>query len=247
MADLQEESTKLERCAMDNDMLVDSVMILVGRIYEDILMDPGKAYEYYFKSCKHFNAYVYFRKGTYWKNYKKYYDRAIMDYKKSIAYFPEYYRAWFNLAQAYLADNNYDEALNAFSKVVIILYERFKSNVLRTLEIDYLFKAYSCMAYIYHASGDDYEAIRSYMRAERVWEKIDKSEFWENLNSDIYNGRNEEKKIECTNVHEKMKKQTKEKLDITNIYLNICDLSHQIKDEDLFTEYQNKLKLEEQR
>jgi tetratricopeptide (TPR) repeat protein len=170
-----------------------------------------------------------------------------MDYRKSIVYFPQYYRAWFNLAQTYLADNNYDEALNAFSKVEIILYKRFRSDVLRTLEIDYLFKTYSCMAYIYQYSGDIYEAIRCYMRAESVWNKIDKSTFWKELNSDVYSNEGGVEREKCNTAYEKMKKQTKEKLNISKIYLSICELSHQIMDKELFAEYQKKLKQEEQR
>ncbi|MBP3602515.1 MAG: hypothetical protein J6J79_00020 [Lachnospiraceae bacterium] len=203
-----------------------SASMLLAQIYDDLLMDPNVAYEYYLPACKPYNAYAYFKKGIYWKN-KKEMNKAKEYYRRSLLSYPEYYRAWYNLGTCYFYDQQYELAVNAFHNVGAILKTKWSKHVLRTLEIDYLFNAYKCCAYIYNKCFNNINlSIWENLNAVRVWEEIDKSKFWEIISSQ--NDRN-------------LKEKAKKRLDITQSYQQIYKLALKAGNEDLIREFRQKL------
>lgn len=203
--------------------------MLLGQIYEDLAMDPNVAYEYYLLACKPYNAYAYFRKAIYWKNYKKNISNAKKYYVDSLKCFPNYYRAWYSLGCCYVATEEYKSAVTALHNVGMILKNRLSSHVLRTMEIDYLFKSYTCCAYIYYNYlGDIYQAIKENINAVLVWEEIDKSLFWDTVTTDL---------------SQELKDRARNKLNINDIYMVICKLAMKIGDKELIEEYQQKVKM----
>ena len=220
---------ELLKIAKKNRKIEPSVYMLLGQIYEDLAMDPNVAYQYYLSACEPYNAYAYFRKAIYWKNYKKNMSSAKKYYIESLRRFPEYYRAWYSLGCCYVATEEYKYAVTAFHNVSEILKNRLSSHVLRTMEIDYLFKSCTCCAYIYYNYlGDIYQAINENKNAVRVWEEIDQSRFWN---------------IVTTDLQQELRDRAKNKLNINAIYMVICKLAMKIGDKELIEEYQRKLKM----
>lgn len=206
--------------------LEESASALLAQIYEDLFMDPNVAYEYYLPACKPYNAYAFFKKGIYWKN-KKEMNKAKDYYKRSLLCYPEYYRAWYNLGTCYFYDEQYELAVKAFHNVGAILKARWSAHVLRTLEIDYLFKAYKCCAYIYNKRiGDIHRSIIENLNAVRVWEEIEKSDFWNIISSQH---------------DQSLKEKAKKRLDVYDIYQQIYKLALKLGNKELIREYRQKL------
>ncbi len=219
-----------------SDYLGDSVRMLEAMVYNDLLDNSNKAYEFYVSSCRSdttYNAYVFLRKGLYWQNFTKQYDQAIKYYLKSVKIFPEYYRAWFKLGLCYQKMKQYKEALYAYGNVKQILLRRLNEKQIRPLEIEHLLRSQMYTLAIwqefYHNNINALEAGRM---AERAAEAIDNSEFWS------YMCDNEEDIIMC-------KEYVKRCLPIQSVYMKLRNLYQTMGDTEKEREYDRKLAIYE--
>lgn len=165
-----------------SDYLGDSVKMLEAMVYDDLLNNSNKAYQFYVSSCTSettYNAYVFLRKGLYWQGFTGQLDQAIKYYLKSVKIFPEYYRAWFKIGLCYQKMNKYKEALCAYKNVKQILLRRLGEGQLRPLEIEHLIKSQisslNIWQDVYHNYVNAFEAGRT---AEKAVEAIDTTKFW---------------------------------------------------------------------
>lgn len=62
---------------------------------------------------------LYFQRGNAYFKLENY-DRAIQDYTRAIAVFPEYIEAYFNRAAAYKNTRNYHQAIEDYSRIIEI-------------------------------------------------------------------------------------------------------------------------------
>ena len=206
--------------------LSDSFNMLLAQIYDDLLKDANKAYPYYLLACKDYNAYAFYRKGIYWQEYAKDYNKAIKYYSQSVHIYPEYYRAWYRLGNCFMLTNKCREALEIFRHVNCILKPRLETKKIRPMEIEYLFKAQNRCAYICNkVLNNKQQSIRENMEAIKAWEAIDNSSFFEFFKEE----------------EETTRKRVKKELNILKIYMEIYKLADKIGDSQLKKEYSNKI------
>ncbi len=212
------------------DKMKGSFYLLLAQIYDNLIEDPNMAYQYYLKECKTYNAYAFYRKGLYWQDYAKDYDKAIKFYKKSICIYPVYYQAWYELGRCYMLSERSREALGMFRNVSKILKPRLDAKQMRPMEIEYMFKAQNLCGYICNDFlGNPRLAIIENLKAEEAWDTIEKSVFFHILPKEKL-------------VRNSMKK----KLNIAQIYRIICKLAVRIDDEILRRIYLEKLNKHEE-
>lgn len=192
-----------------------SAYMLLGQIYDDLVRNHDMAYEYYLKCCSNsdrHNAYVFMRKGQYWQEYAEQYETAIKYYKRSVNIFPEYYRAWYRMGNAYYHLRNYRNAYISYDAVIRILTERLDAGQIRPMEIEHLFLAASqCSKISMDRKRNVGRAIELLCLAERVWNEIDQSKF-----IDMMSTTDDEKQI--------FRSITKEKLNIGYVFDRLAEL-----------------------
>lgn len=152
-----------------------SFALLAGEINTYILNNNNKAYSYYIDICKRedaFNAYAYYLKGQYWKEFGLDIDTAIKYFQKSIKIYPLYYRAWYMLGCMYIKLDQIDNALKAFETVKQIIMPRYNRDVMRPREYDCLCKSCRYIAEIYREKNMDDIALKELMFAEALWNHI---------------------------------------------------------------------------
>lgn len=223
--------------SLESNPVLGSSFLLVGQIVDDVIMDPSEGYSYYMKACELGNVDAYFEKAMYWKNYKKYYDYAEMYLKVCLAYSPTNYRAWFNLGLTYLKQSKYEEALDAFSKLGVVLSGKFVNNRLSLSDMDYFIKSYLDMSYIYQYFSHFHNAARCCMKAESIWNEIDVNYYEMELNLDAKDGLEKEYDAIFDGMREKFKKDVQ----VDKVYLTLCEIATQLKDDFLYNQYQEKL------
>lgn len=206
--------------------LEESFYLLLAQIYDDLLKDSNMAYEYYLPACKDYNAYAYYRKGIYWQEYAKEYEKAAKYYAKSVCIFPEYYRAWYMLGFCYMNMGRCSEALDVFRNIGRILNPRLNTKKMRPVEIEYLFKAQNQCAYICNkVMNNPQQSIRENFKAEEVWNAIDQSEFFDIFAPD----------------QAIVRKRVKKQLNVSKIYYEIYFLADRIGDTSLKLKYLEKI------
>lgn len=215
-----------------SDYLGDSVKMLEAMVYDDLLNNSNKAYQFYVNSCTSettYNAYVFLRKGLYWQGFTGQLDQAIKYYLKSVKIFPEYYRAWFKIGLCYQKLNKYKEALCAYKNVKQILLRRLGEGQLRPLEIEHLIKSQisslNIWQDVYHNYVNAFEAGRT---AEKAVEAIDTTKFWNYM---------------CKDAEEVQyfKSYMKKCVPIRNVYIKLRDLCRISANPEKEAEYDAKL------
>lgn len=158
----------------------DSVELLLTQVYDNLMMEPNRAYKKYLEMCREpYSAFCYYKKAEYWIHFGDNTKHAIRYYLHSAVHFPQYYQAWFHLGIAYVQTGEYRRALEAFRNVKVILRNRRYESVLRPIELEYLYRAYCCSGYIqYNCFGDFDMALKEDLGAEKVWSEIDDSRFY---------------------------------------------------------------------
>ena len=203
--------------------LQESLNLLLAQVFDDILKDPNSAYEYYLPACQDYNAYAYYRKGIYWQDYAEDYKYAIKYYTKSVYIYPEYYRAWYRLGRCYMLENRCKEALDIFRNIGQILKPRLETDNVRSMEIEYLFKAQNQCGYICNkVLNNPEQSILENLEAVKAWEAIRKSKFFKLFGKEKENG---------------IRKRVEKELNIYKIYMEICKLAHRIGDVSLEEKY----------
>lgn len=211
--------------------LRNSAYMLLGQIYDDLVRNHDTAYEYYLKCCSNtdrHNAYVFMRKGQYWQEQAEQYETAIKYYMRSISIFPEYYRAWYRMGNAYYHLRNYREAYTSYDAVIRILTERLDAGQIRPMEIEHLFLAANqCSRICMDRNRDVGKAIELLCLAERVWNEIDQSKFIEMMST-------EEGESQI------FRSITKEKLNIGNVFERLGELYGLCGHREIAEEYRRK-------
>lgn len=166
--------------SLDEEGWKGSFSLLLAQVYDDLLMDYNKAFEYYIKCCNDFNAYAYYRKGIIFQDQAGDYEKALKYYLISAQIYPEYYRAWYRIGRCYMLLDRYRDALEAFRNIMRILEPRLNADVLRPMEIEYLFKAQNQCAYICNkALGRLGQSVIENQIAVKVWKTINTSSFFQ--------------------------------------------------------------------
>lgn len=209
-------------------VLGESFYLLLAEVYGDLLKNANSAYKYYIEACQDYSAYAYFKKGTYLLDVEGDYAGAQEYLVKSLLIYPNYYRAWHILGICFVNLEKWEEAVEAFGNLEVILRPRIKNNMLRPMEIEYLFKAMNQNGDIlFFKIQDAIRAIEQYLAAEEIWEKIDKTQFMNML----YQNDGKETLI---------KGRLKRELNINRVYERLAELYRQIGDMDKSKEYERK-------
>ncbi len=225
----------LELCNILEDgmkgFLGDSIEMLKGQIYDDLFFEPNSAYECYVKCCdndKTYNSYVYFRKGSYWQECNKSWERALKYYMQAVCFYPEYYRAWYKIGLCYMKLGRYKEAIISFENVRKCLLYRIEGKCVRPMEIEHIFKAQIQIANIWEEGGNLRNAIESLKWSERIWDMIQQTSFYQ---------------LMCTSPKEQVfyKKKTQENLNIDRVYERLIVLNTMVGNRNEIMYYQNKL------
>lgn len=213
--------------------LGDSVKMLEGMIYDDLLDNSNVAYEFYVNSCtskKTYNSYVFFRKGLYWQHFTDQMDSAIKYFEKSVAIFPDYYRAWFKIGFCCQKAGRYKEALRAYCNVKNILCKRLQGQRIRPLEIEHLFKSQLQSLVIWEEIYNNIaKAIEAGGIAEIAWKEIDSTIFFNKM---------------CTNGEEEQRyrEYTRENLPVSSLYIKMIELYKIDGNYNKAKEYESKLR-----
>lgn len=170
--------------------LGNSFKLLQAQIYEQLLEKVSDAFQLYVLCCNNtYDSYVFFCKGNIMYK-KRDLNRAIDYFKQSTQIYSQYYRAWFKLGVCYLESDvqkNGEMAINAFDKVIRILSNKTKNNLLRAMEVEYLFNSYMHILDIKKEFGDFRGALAACDEALKAYYNIEKSTFYEELNIDLMN------------------------------------------------------------
>lgn len=212
-------------------LLGHSVIMLEGQIYDDLYRNPNAAYERYVNCCNEntiYNSYVYFRKGNYWQDFGEDWEQALKYYTQAVVIYPPYYRAWYKIGLCNRKLERNRQAVSAYENVRKCLANRIEGKCIRPLEIEHIFKAQVQIAEIWEKNGNRENAIRELNWAERVWNLIDETSFYELMCST----KNEQKSY---------REKTKANLDIKSVYERMIILNTVIGNREAVLRYQEKL------
>lgn len=194
--------------------------LLAAQVYDDLLKDYNRAIEYYMECCNDFNAYAYYRKGIIFHEHTTDFAKMIKYFETSVCIYPEYYRAWYWLGCCYMRQDRYQEALEAFRNVRRILEAKLNEDVLRPMEIEYLFKAQNQCAYICNkVHGNHSQAVIENRFAVKVWKTINTSTFFQMIGYPARPG--------------KMWERVRRELCVNKIYSEIIKLAERLEDDQL--------------
>lgn len=210
-------------------MLGESFHLLLAQVYDDLLNDGNQAYVHYLQTCKDYNAYAYFKKALYLREVENNPEKSMYYLAKSIVIYPCYYRAWHIIGLCCVEAHLWEQAIRAFDNLKVILGPRLQNNVLRPMEIEYLFKALNQSGDILFQNIQDApRAIEEYLAAERVWRAIDETDFMRAIFSD----RGEEERI---------RKKLKQELNVNRVYSKLAELYRCVGDKEKSEEFLGKI------
>lgn len=219
---------------LDHSTLLEmGVKTLIGLVYSNLLSNENEAYNSYLQACygRRFNAYLYMLKGQYWQNFDVDYKKANRYFLFSVRNFPEYYRVWYKIGCCLIKMRKPEKALVAFDAVRKILLQRLNAGCIKVMEIEHFFL--SCYQYadiVFKEYKDAKTALQYYLYAEKAWNSIMETRFFELISS-------EKSEIE------QLRKIAKKNLDIEKVYNKLIMLyvrTGQIKEA---TKYNDKLNL----
>lgn len=211
--------------------LGDSIKLLKGQILDDLFFEPNKAYERYVNCCREntsYNSYVYFRKGQYWQNFANDYASALKYYVSAVWIYPEYYRAWFKIGLCCQRLGRYREAIDSYENVRKCLADRISGRCIRPMEMEHIFIAQLQVAYMWEENDNLHNAIEAAKAAERIWNMIDDTSFFE-----LMCGTN-------SNSQQIYRKRTRECLDVNRIYEKMLQWYAILGERDKVVEYRDK-------
>lgn len=199
------------------DKMRDSLNLLLAQIYTDLLNDPNAAYQYFELACKEYNAYAYFKIGCYWQDYARDYMKAIEYYSKSVAIYPEYYRAWYRMGNCYMETAKCEKAIDVFQNVAKILEPRQNKDCLRSMEIEYLFKAHNQCGYVWNKIfRRTVNSLMENYKAVEAWKAIEHSVFFDRILGEM-------------GTKGPIRTRTQNELNINKIYYEISKLNDKMK------------------
>lgn len=153
-----------------------SLELLLGQIYGDLLEKYSQAVSYYSKVIrKRKNAFACYKIGYIYKCRNKDYHSAMHYFNEALEINPMYYRALYQVGICKYNMNKMDEAKRYLEELMDILETKLDCDVLRPMEVEYLFKTYIILANMeYKKYGDIYHSFFRYTQAELLWERIRK-------------------------------------------------------------------------
>ena len=170
------------------NLLERSIETLMAQMEMNLFIDGSGVYDRLIELCRNdtlVNAYVYFLKGNFEIEVENNLELASKYYANAIARFPEYYRAWYQLGLCCYKKGELERARKAFYNVVKILTVRYEGNVLRPMEVEYLFNSCVMCGKIQESYSAYKSALRHYNMAKSVWYSITTSDFFAFLFQDI--------------------------------------------------------------
>ena len=151
-----------------------SLELLIAQIYGDLLEAYDKAMHHYILVKRHRNnPFVSYKLGDIYKNQNMDLERALQRFNDAVEINPMYYRAIYQVGTCQLAMGKIVSAKKSFERMIAILEVKSQKDLLRPMEIEYLYKTYLRLGRIeYENYGDIYYALHRYKQAEKLWEKI---------------------------------------------------------------------------
>lgn len=167
----------LQKCDMviSDDSYSNAFVLLKGELNSYLLDHNNEAYSCYMKLCnteEKYNAYAYYLKGKYWTEFGFDSDAARKYFLKSVYISPWYYNAWYMLGCNYIENNKLNNALAAFSMVCIIISQSRDNGVMCAEEYYYYFQSRVKIANIFGDNNMKDVALKYYLSAEDIWNKI---------------------------------------------------------------------------
>lgn len=232
----------LNDLASGSDEQWNDLDLLYAQVYDDLLGEYREASMYYAKAAeKDYNAFACYKMGNIWKGEYKDPITALKYFTKAADINPNYYRAIYKMAECYVSLQNIEEAKCQYMRIAQILQTRCHKQILRPMEIEYLYKTYKNLAKI---ERNDYNningAISYYENAVYLWNQIyDKQDSY-----DFCSGFKNAIRKTDSDIINKQYELLKEKLKISQIYDNLCTLYSQISNHEKAKIYEKLLKKE---
>lgn len=153
----------------------DSLVLLLAQINGDLLEKYDEALRYYLLVTDHsYNAFAWYKIGYIYKNHIGDYNRALNCFNNAVKINPLYYRAVYQMGTCQYTLRKRHKARDAFYNLVAILLDKDWENILRPMEVEYLYKTYVFLARMeYRIYGDIYRSIHWYQDAEELWMRAD--------------------------------------------------------------------------
>ena len=156
-----------------------SINLLLANIYDN-LTQSDKAFGYYLEACNDYNAFAFYKKALIYMDTGNDYDLAEKYLIKALAIYPEYVRAWYMLGLCYEHQNEFRRAQEACKYLRLILQQRRQACVLSTMETEHLYlSALSCGNMKMERLKDYEGAVKEYEYAEKIWNEIPETKFYE--------------------------------------------------------------------
>ena len=194
--------------AKSGNLLDRSIETLLSQVDSYLLKDRSSAYQRMTALCRtdiSVNSYIFFLKGKYWFDEGDY-ECASKYFAEAIARFPQYYRAWYQFGLCFYKQGKVERARKAFSNVIKILMIRYEGNILRPMEIEYLYNSCVLCGTIQERYVEYTSALTHYGMAKSVWFSIETSKFIEFLSQ-----------IQTENMEYNLISQIKSKFDIYDL------------------------------
>lgn len=232
----------LNDLASGSDEQWNDLDLLYAQVYDDLLGKYREASEYYAKAAeKGYNAFACYKMGNIWKGEYRDPITALKYFTKAVDINPNYYRAIYKMAECYVSLQNIEEAERQYMRIVQILQARRYKQILRPMEIEYLYKTYKNLAKIERNDHNNINgAISYYENAEYLWNQI-----CDNQDSyDFCSGFKNVIRKANSDIINKQYELLKDKLKISQIYDNLCTLYSQISNHEKAKIYEELLKKE---
>lgn len=175
----------------------DSLVLLLAQINGDLLEKYDEALRYYLLVTDHsYNAFAWCKIGYIYKNHIGDFNRALNCFNNAVKINPLYYRAVYQVGTCQCTLRKRRSARDTFRSLVIILSDKDWEDVLRPMEVEYLYKTYVFLARIeYRIYGDIYRSIHWYQYAEELWLRTDADRGRDLIKQAKYNKRITEKQF----------------------------------------------------
>lgn len=125
-----------------------------------------------------------YKLGVFYQNKKQDKEKALEQYNKCFVTNPSYYRNLYKLALYYKGNEDYELALEYFSKILNVTKEK-EVRYWETEEFEYYFKTQYFMARIYWETKEYLKANLAYQKAFEIWSNLKKS----NIVKKLYEGK----------------------------------------------------------
>ena len=190
-------------------------------------------------------SYIYYRAGTNYETFMGMLDTKWELYTRAFELDSNNYRALYNLALKDQEDKNYVEAVSKFCKIIDILENKVikiengknKYYSLQPIECAYLFKSYALVANLSIKEKKYMEAFSLLEKALEIYENTDNEDINNGFYPWMFDGKGVEYNNEIIPEWKIYKKAARNKLNVSNVYKNLADISVLFGDEEKYNKY----------